>query len=406
MKSAHKLIMDIPLTPLVNTFYEVSKGLKQFEPLNVMVPVYKNGDKKKLYELNGYEFLIKAIYGSCTKDELKTLHKKDSIVNEVIKSLTSETTHYLNNASKNVINTRLFQREDPKKISDERLEEKPKEIAQEFRDFVRLCNEGIVHHNLQYRSASGNIVTLQYALADPNYEIDKDMPWFVINEEEAPYFNKYGYFPLRSETNSKLGNNWVLTAFELAWLCSGDAHGGCQCPEFCYAKRMEGTYKNTRTRVLKFMNAWKNHSFDEKVTFYTDIILNNKNGVRFCDTGDVTNQQLLDEIFKLVRAISKNLKELDINPIGRFYIYSTRADLDWSNKPWELILNASNKELYEKVPDANWFRVIKSFDEIEEQCKKDGIKYDTNTLHICNCNCKACDYCSICRNQIIWEILG
>lgn len=406
MKSAHKLIMDIPLTPLVNTFYEVSKGLKQFEPLNVMVPVYKNGDKKKLYELNGYEFLIKAIYGSCTKDELKTLHKKDSIVNEVIKSLTSETTHYLNNASKNVINTRLFQREDPKKISDERLEEKPKEIAQEFRDFVRLCNEGIVHHNLQYRSASGNIVTLQYALADPNYEIDKDMPWFVINEEEAPYFNKYGYFPLRSETNSKLGNNWVLTAFELAWLCSGDAHGGCQCPEFCYAKRMEGTYKNTRTRVLKFMNAWKNHSFDEKVQYYTNIILNNKNGIRFCDTGDVTNQALLDEIFKLVTSISIKLREDNINPIGRFYIYSTRADLDWSNKPWELILNASNKELYEKVPDANWFRVIKSFDEIEEQCKKDGIRYDTNTLHICNCNCKACDYCSICRNQIIWEILG
>lgn len=406
MKSAHKLIMDIPLTPLVNTFYEISQGLKQFEPLNVMVPVYKNGDKKKLYELNGYEFLIKAIYGNCTKDELKTLHKKDSIVNEVIKSLTSETTHYLNNASKNVINTRLFQREDPKKISDERLEEKPKEIAQEFRDFVRLCNEGIVHHNLQYRSASGNIVTLQYALADPNYEIDKGMPWFVINEEEAPYFNKYGYFPLRSETNSKLGNNWVLTAFELAWLCSGDAHGGCQCPEFCYAKRMEGTYKNTRTRVLKFMNAWKNHSFDEKVQYYTNIILNNKNGIRFCDTGDVTNQALLDEIFKLVTSISIKLREDNINPIGRFYIYSTRADLDWSNKPWELILNASNKELYEKVPDANWFRVIKSFDEIEEQCKKDGIRYDTNTLHICNCNCKACDYCSICRNQIIWEILG
>lgn len=406
MKSAHKLIMDIPLTPLINTFYEISQGLKQFEPLNVMVPVYKNGDKKKLYELNGYEFLIKAIYGNCTKDELKTLHKKDSIVNEVIKSLTSETTHYLNNASKNVINTRLFQREDPKKISDERLEEKPKEIAQEFRDFVRLCNEGIVHHNLQYRSASGNIVTLQYALADPNYEIDKGMPWFVINEEEAPYFNKYGYFPLRSETNSKLGNNWVLTAFELAWLCSGDAHGGCQCPEFCYAKRMEGTYKNTRTRVLKFMNAWKNHSFDEKVQYYTNIILNNKNGIRFCDTGDVTNQALLDEIFKLVTSISIKLREDNINPIGRFYIYSTRADLDWSNKPWELILNASNKELYEKVPDANWFRVIKSFDEIEEQCKKDGIRYDTNTLHICNCNCKACDYCSICRNQIIWEILG
>ena len=403
--SAHILIREIPLKEEI-TLREATKNLETFEPLNTMVPVYKNGDKKKKYELNGYEFLIKALYGHCTKDELKTLHKKDSIVNEVIKSLTSETTNYLDNVTKTVINKRLFQREDPKQISDERLEMKPKEIAQEFREFVRLCNEGVIHHNLEYRSSSGNIVTLQYALADPDYEIDKGMPWFVVNEEEAPYFNEHGYFPLRSETNSKLGNNWVLTAFELAWLCSGDAHGGCQCPEFCYAKRMEGTYKNTRTRVLKFMNAWKHHTFDEKVEFYTNIVLNNKNGIRFCDTGDVTNQELLDEIFKLVIHISAKLREHHVDPLGRFYIYSTRADLDWTNKPWELILNASNKELYEKVHDANWFRVVTSFDEIEEKCKEDGLVYDPSTLHICNCNCKACDYCSICRNQIIWEILG
>ena len=407
MKTAHKLIMELNISEeMCNTLKEATDGLKFFEPLDTMIPIYRNGDDGKKYELNGYDFLIKALYGHCTKDELKTLHKKDSIVNEVIKSLTSETTHYLDNITKNVINKRLFQREDPKKISDERLENKPKEIAEEFREFIRLCKEGVIHHNLEYRSNSGKIITLQYALANPDYEIDKGMSWFVVKKEEVPYFNEHGFFPLRYETNSKLGNHWTLTAFELAWLCSGDAHGGCQCPEFCYAKRMEGTYKNTRTRVLKFMNAWKNHSFDEKVEFYTNIVLNDKNGIRFCDTGDVTNQELLNEIFKLVKAISSNLRELNIDPIGRFYIYSTRADLDWTNKPWELILNASNKELYEKVHDANWFRVVKSFDEIEEQCKKDNIKYDITTLHICNCNCKACDYCSICRNQIIWEILG
>ena len=397
--NAHTLIREVPLEEEL-TLKEIADTLKYFEPLNVMIPIYRNGDKKYLYELYGYQLLIKALYGLCTKDELKTLHKKDSIVNEIIKSLTSETTNYLDNATKNIINRRLFSREDPRKISDERLEMKPKEIAQEYREFVRLCDEGIIHHNLEYRSSSGKIVVLKYALADPDYELDKDMSWFVVKEEEVSYFNEHGFFPLRYETNSKLGKYWTLTAFELAWLCSGDAHGGCQCPEFCYAKRMEGTYKNTRTRVLKFMNAWKNHTFDEKVTFYTNIILNDKNGVRFCDTGDVTNQEMLDEIFALVRNVSKNLREYNIDPIGRFYIYSTRADLDWSNKPWELILNASNEELFNKVPDANWFRVVKSFDDIPEEY------LDPETLHICNCNCKACDYCSICRNKVIWEILG
>lgn len=404
--SAHMLVIDLPLTPMVNTLEEATRGLKTFEPLDTMIPIYKSGNTKKLYEINGYELLVKAVHGTCTSDEIKTLHKKDSIVNETIKALTSETTNYLDNITKNVINKRLFDRGDARKLSDEQLEEKPKMVAQEFRDFVRLCSEGVIHHDLQYRNASGDIKVVTRALADPNYEVDKDMPWFVINEDEEPFFNEHGFFPLRFEDNRKLGKHWVLWAFELAWLCSGAAHGGCQCPEYCYARHMEGTYKNTRTRVLKFMNAWQNHSFDEKVKFCTDRIMNDCNGIRFCDTGDVTNQDLLDEIFRIVRSVSENLREKDVDPVGRFYIYSTRADLDWSNKPWELILNASNKELYEKVPDANWFRVIESFDLIEEKCKEDGIRYNLRTLHICNCNCKACDYCSVCRNQIIWEVLG
>ena len=118
------------------------------------------------------------------------------------------------------------------------------------------------------------------------------------------------------------------------------------------------------------------------------------------NTGDVTNQDLLDEIFKLVNHVSARLREHNVDPVGRFYIYSTRADLDWSDKPWELVLNASNKELFMKVPDANWFRVVDSFDDIP-------VEYlDPATLHICNCNCKACDYCAVCRNQVIWEVLG
>ena len=79
MNTAHQLIREVPLTE-ENTLKEATASLKEFEPLNTTVPVYKNGNKKKLYDLNGYQFLIKAVYGNCTKDELQTLHKKDSIV--------------------------------------------------------------------------------------------------------------------------------------------------------------------------------------------------------------------------------------------------------------------------------------------------------------------------------------
>ena len=405
VRTAYPLVMDLPIKEDNESLYEIFEQLEEFAPLKEMVQVYKGGkqNNKKLHKLTGCEFLAKALYGHCTEDELKTLHNVDSIVNETIKALTSETTNYIDNATKNVINRRLFARGEPVEIKEDAIELLPKDAAKEFREFKRLCNEGTLVYDLEYRNKSGDIVTVKCALADKDYEIDKDMPWFVVSttDKEDVYFKEHGYFPLRCDTdNSKLGRKWMYLAFELAWLCSGDAHGGCQCPSFCYARRMERTYKNVRDRVLKFMNAWEHHTLEQKIDFYTTKIMWNRNGIRFCDTGDVTNQAMLDEIFALVRGVSKNLERFNVDPVGRFYIYSTRADLDWSDKPWELVLNASNKELYEKVSDANWFRVVKSFDDIPEKYK------DPSTLHICNCNCKACDYCSVCRNKVIWEILG
>ena len=376
----------------------VSKIAKDDE-LNIEVPVYQNGDKKKLRTINGISFMIKAIKGWLDTDELKTLHKKDSIVNDKLKELTSERNKEVNNEIKNIINRRLFARDDPKKLSEEVILEKTMSTREEIREFNRLLVEGEFKKNLQYENREGKIITLRsWALCDKDYKIGD--PWFIVPEDEKIYFEEHGHFPLRLDNNnSKLGKHWLYIAFELAWVCSGEAHGGCQCPEYCYARRMENTYKNVRDRVLRSMNAWKHTSMEEKVEFYTDWCKKH-NGIRFCDTGDVTNQKLLEEIFELVREISNNLKEDGINPDGKFYIYSTRADLDWSNKPWELVLNASNEKLYKKVPDANWFKVVESFDDIPEEY------LDPMTLHICNCNCKACDYCAVCRNQVIWEILG
>lgn len=376
----------------------IEEGCKD-ERLDVDVPIYKNGSNEKLNTINGIDFFTKALKGELTIDELKTLHKKDSIVNEKIKEIVDENNKSISNKIKVIINKLLFIRDDPKKLSDKTLIEKSILFVQEFKEFQRLIKEGVFKKNIQYTNSTGKIVTVKsWVLCDEDYE-DGD-PWFVVKEEEKLYFEKMGYFPLRYDNNnSKLGKHWLYLAFELAWMCSGEAHGGCQCPEYCYARRMENTYKGVRTRVLKMMNAWEHTPFEEKVKFYTEWCKED-NGIRFCDTGDVTNQKLLDEIFELIRRVSDNLKEIGINPDGKFYIYSTRADLDWSNKPWELVLNASNKKLFELVPDANWYKVIDSWDDIPEDEKY------SDEVRICNCNCKACNYCAVCRNKTIYEILG
>lgn len=391
------------------TIKQLVVELMNLDALKTDVIINQGGkpDNDMVATVRAHDLITRAINGECTENELMTLHNQESVVNDILKLITAEKADIINNKNKNIINRRLFHRGAPSEISEEVSVKMTESVAQEVRDFNRLLKEGEFREHLQYTNSEGKVKKLKsWALCDKNYTLD-DGPWFIVPQKEVEYFKKHGHFSLRSDNNnSKLGKGWIYLAFELAWVCSGEAHGGCQCPAHCYAKRMETVYKNVRDRVLRSMNAWQNTSMDEKVKFYTAWISRKgnlkrpRNGIRFCDTGDVTNQALLDEIFELVRGISVELMKKGINPEGRFYIYSTRADLDWSNKPWELVLNASNEDLYNKVPDANWFRVVDSFDDIPEEYK------DPKTLHICNCNCKACDYCSVCRNQVIFEVLG
>lgn len=380
-------------------------------------PVYKGGKKENGIEttFNRQFFIWLCIFGKrCGLDDgelyddmLKTLHYNDSEMNEIILSLTSENSNILTNKQKNIINKGLFIRGAPQSISEEVDVKMRGTVAEEINTFNRLIKEGEFRNHLPYYNSSGELKeTKSWALCAKDYNHENNDIFFLVPKDEVDYFKENGHFPLKADNNnSKLGKKWAYLAFQLAWACSGNALGYCQCPDECYAKRMETTYKNVRDRVLRRMNAWQNTTMEEKVNFYTQWITNNRvkwkrNGIRFCDTGDVPNQKVLDEIFELVRGISMKLKDKNINAEGRFYIYSTRHDLDWSDKPWELVLNASNEELFNKVPDANWFRVIDSFDNIPREYK------DPNTLHICNCNCKCCDYCASCRNTVIWEVLG
>lgn len=406
---------------------QVKEYIKEHkEDLNEEVTIWKGGDAKtkkrvKIGTINAYHLVCKLVNGGASDDEVATLHKVDGLnstrlVNEFIKSLTSENAPF-SLETKHKINMNMFNRGAPSEISPEVDQKYKRTAAEEVREFNRLLTEGVCRPKVKYINKSGDVVTLRsWALIDPNYDYEKGDMFFIVTEDEAEYFMKHGHFPLRTDyDNVKLGKKWIYFAFELANLCSGEAHKGCQCPSFCYAKRMENFYKNVRDRVLKFANAWANHTMEQKLDFYEKWIMTQpkrleRNGVRFCDTGDVTNQELLDEIFEFVRLMSDRLRARGIDVNGRFYIYSTRADLDWSNKPDELILNASNFALFKKVPDANWFRVVNSFDDIPdaiaETLEKEGYEITMDMIRICNCNCKSCDYCAVCRNKVIIEVLG
>lgn len=204
--------------------------------------------------------------------------------------------------------------------------------------------------------------------------------------------------------NSKLGPKWGYIAFESAWECSGDRHGKCQCSNICYAKWMEVTYKDKTIFQIKQFIWWVTHTNEERAQVIADWIMgritfkgnlgkkDERKGIRFCDTGDVPDQTTLNELFETVRIAADILRDNGYDPDGMFYMYSARNDLDWSNKPWELILNASNDELFNKVPDANRFHAVKSLEDVPEG------------NYICSCNCKACDYCSRLRNMVIYEL--
>lgn len=369
---------------------------------NDFVVIPKKITKTKGMKINARKLLEKVITNSISPMELKYLHKEDSIVNDILREITSEYNSDLTNEEKNKLNKILFFRAKPKEIKQPTREKWTKQIIEEIKQMKKLMENHIFLNKAKYIAADGTQKTQRgWIMAFPDYKEDEKSFFIIVTEDEVKYFKEHGYFPLReANDNSKLGKKWLYWAYEYAWLCSGEANGGCQCPKFCYAKKMEYSKPVIRHRIYKMMNAWNNHTIEEKIEFFTNWIMKGNYGVRFCDTGDVPNQSTLNEIFEIVKGVSKNLKENNINTDGRFYIYSTRADLDWNDKPWELVLNASNQALFEKVPDANWFRVVDSWDDIPEEDR------NPKTLHICNCNCKACDYCCVCRNTVIWEVLG
>ena len=228
-------------------------------------------------------------------------------------------------------------------------------------------------------------------------ELDHKMRSIVIPERagSTKWTLKNGKFDPLPNNNSKLGKAWAYVAFESAWECSGIE---CQCEKICYAKHMEVTFPDKTRYLWQQFLWWCLHTNEERAQVIATWIMRKgtkvpRKGVRFCDTGDIPDQRTLDELFETVRLTCKILADHGVDTRGRFYVYSTRHDLDWSKKPKELVLNASNDDLFNMVPGANRFKAVRSFDEVPEGA------------YICSCNCKACDYCSKLNGEIIYEIM-
>lgn len=188
--------------------------------------------------------------------------------------------------------------------------------------------------------------------------------------------------------NSKLGPEWSYVALETGWECVAL---GCQCKDICYARKMElGTNgQGICNRVWRQQAQMRNLSPATIAADMVEFVKAGNRGVRFCDTGGIPDQAMLDKVFESVDLSAEMLLTEGIDPAGRFYIYATRFDLDWSGRSEFLQINASNEKLHKMIPESNYFKIM------------DGSEEEDENRLFCSCNCEACDYCSAGSGETI-----
>ena len=195
--------------------------------------------------------------------------------------------------------------------------------------------------------------------------------------------------------NSKLGPEWTYVALETGWECMAL---GCQCRKICYARKMEAgqTGKGIVMRVWRQQKQMRDLPVEVIASDMVDFVEDGHRGVRFCDTGGIPDQAMLDKVFDAVDLAARMLLMDGFNPAGRFYIYATRYDLDWSGRPEYLQINASNKRLHDMIPGSNYFKIMGQ----DEEGNKIDEEEDEERL-FCSCNCEACDYCPCGEGETI-----
>lgn len=182
--------------------------------------------------------------------------------------------------------------------------------------------------------------------------------------------------------NKKLGKGIITINMNAAMNCPSDKLNLCKNSKYCYAKKSERIYPS----VLNFRNEqelyFDNTSSKQISTDLKEYIeqLNFKvTYIRFNESGDIKNQSSVKKLFD----ICNNLKDF------KFYMYTSRFDLNFKNKPKNLIINGSN------------FMLDNEFKMIFKQDLKHLNRYNYN---VCLSDCTNCKKCMQLNKQTIFVL--
>lgn len=182
-----------------------------------------------------------------------------------------------------------------------------------------------------------------------------------------------------SQGNTKLPPTTYIINMGTAGLCPGRAMGTCNCCSFCYAKKAETQYKeSTINRRLLQTLRWRRLTAEQIAQQLLDVSnrasSKKMHYLRINESGDVFDQADIEKMSKIADILAEH-------GVGT-YTYSSRYDLDWSEKSKNLIVNGSGW-----VCDNSFIAVDEFTDDMEYQCHGD---------------CDNCDYCKISRGINIY----
>ena len=199
----------------------------------------------------------------------------------------------------------------------------------------------------------------------PEYPAKK----WVENENLMPF----------SQGNHKLPPSTYIINLGTAGLCPGRACGTCNCCSICYAKNAETQYKEGTIlyRLLQTIR-WRKLSAKQiaKQLLDTSDRASKKKMqyLRINESGDVFDQEDITKMSDIADILaSRN--------VGT-YTYSSRYDLDWSDKSDNLIVNGSGW-----LCDNSFIAVDDFTDDMEYRCSGD---------------CDECDYCKVPDGRSIY----
>lgn len=189
--------------------------------------------------------------------------------------------------------------------------------------------------------------------------------------------------------NTKLGTGWTYISFETGLECCAF---DCGCHEICYARHMETGPRGPGIikRIWRQREQFDTLPIDQIAKDIAAFIKKGNNGIRACDSGGIPSQAVLDRFNDIVDRTAAILIEDGIDPTGRFYIYTTRHDLEWDHISKWLVVNASNQGMYDKLPRSNFFREY-----------VEGVTEEDDERLFCSCSCAMCDYCSTEHGEIV-----